>query len=191
MSIAQNILSNSIKKSTASLFDETIRSVSKTLNIEEGSLSSEYIAQISKEFHSALDSKTPTTESPPQTTCKPCSPQDTRRDSLSFNPCKCRARVFGSGKHRATGPQCSKKHTDDSPYCKKHSEQFDEHGCVDFGNFDEDRPDTSLVGQKSIAWIDSPKKSNAKKSSPKSSKKNQLQRKSRNHPLIPLNPLTN
>ena len=43
----------------------------------------------------------------------------------AFNPCKCRARVFGSGAKKAMGPQCTRKKVDGQEYCKKHTAELE------------------------------------------------------------------
>ena len=115
------------------------------------------------DFHLNESITNPVDENTKNIVCSPCN-EDTQ-------PCKCRARVFGSGDKRATGPQCSKKNIDGSLYCKKHTNEFNEHGKTDFGNYDEPRPDTSLIGGKHIAWCDTPKKQKKSSSSKKSTKK--------------------
>jgi hypothetical protein len=54
--------------------------------------------------------------------------RDGRAISVAFNPCKCRARVFGSGDKKGLGPQCTRKKFGDSEYCKKHTENGAEMG---------------------------------------------------------------
>ena len=51
-----------------------------------------------------------------------------RAISVAFNPCKCRARVFGCGDKKGLGPQCTRKKVDGSEYCKKHTAFGAEYG---------------------------------------------------------------
>lgn len=82
------------------------------------------------------------------------------RLNAPLNPCKCRARVFGSGKMRGLGPQCSRKKVGGSDYCKKHHEQFEKdasEGCqLAFGNYDEERPSVHLSKGPDGSWLGKP-----------------------------------
>jgi hypothetical protein len=99
----------------------------------------------------------------------------------AFSLCHCRARVYGSGDNKGLGPQCSRKRIDGTEYCTKHNKERDQHnGKTHFGNFDEDRPEFTLIEGNPCGWkdgtrISNTKKSNKKNSSPKkSSKKSDL-----------------
>lgn len=112
--------------------------------------------------------------------CRPCVPpvlekavakvQDAPTTPLvheAFNPCKCRARVFGSGAKKAMGPQCTRKKVDGSEYCKKHTAELEEEKKtghqLPFGNYDEPRSSTRLDKAEfggPCCWEDEKKKSN-------------------------------
>ena len=85
----------------------------------------------------------------------------------AFNPCKCRARVFGSGAKKAMGPQCTRKKVDGQEYCKKHTAELEEEKKtghqLPFGNYDEPRSSTRLDKAEfggPCCWADEKKKSN-------------------------------
>ena len=100
----------------------------------------------------------PTTQEPEASA--PVVEEPIQRLNAPFNPCKCRARVFGSGKMRGLGPQCSRKKVSGSDYCKKHHEQFEKdasEGCqLAFGNYDEERPSVHLSKGPDGSWLGKP-----------------------------------
>ena len=86
----------------------------------------------------------------------------------------CKARIYGSGSNTGLGPQCSRKakfsiDDGDKCYCKKHYEQYMNHGNTDWGSIDEPRPNNNLITGNHCHWRDQPKKMSPKKMSPNNS----------------------
>ena len=167
---AQSMLVNTIGKhardACMKIFKETIIDLNKTWNMVLDEHMDEIIAEFNRRVHTS-NTFIKDIEEPPKKSIKKITIAPGE-----FSLCHCRARVYGSGDKKGLGPQCSRKRIDGTEYCTKHNKEREQNNDkTHFGNYDEERPEITLIDGNPCGWKDGPRTSTPKKSSAKKSPK--------------------